>query len=162
MACVDLGKKRKKILSILRGHLVWERNGKATRPTQCLSWSRDSALSCKGCPGPQLPWEAGGWASIPCDGGRSRTSACGGSIRTLYTTTVCVLGRGRWSPGLTSCWSCLAPIHPRTLPSLVHMQHGVSVCVILFVFISVIPLLFAQLLSDCCLKVSQDNCRTPA
>lgn len=60
----------------------------------------------------------------------------------------------------------LAPLPAQVISTrslhLVHIQHGVSVCVILFVFISVIPLLFAQLLSDCCLKVSQDNCRTPA
>ena len=105
MACVDLGKKRKKILSILRGHLVWERNGKATRPTQCLSWPHDSIL--QRWPRSSAPREAGRWASIPCDGGRSRTSARGGSIGALCARTVCVLGRGRWAPGLTSCWPLL-------------------------------------------------------
>lgn len=74
-----------------------------------------------------------------------------------------VLGKG-WA----RLWASL-PVGPGRAPLIsvhslhpVHMQYGVSVCVILFVFISVIPLLFAQLLSDCCLKVSQDNCRTPA
>lgn len=59
------------------------------------------------------------------------------------------------------------PGGPAWLPHPVHSLHPLHMqreclCVILFVFISVIPLLFAQLLSDCCLKVSQDNCRTPA
>ena len=119
-------------------------------------------LSCKGGPGPQLPERLAGGPASP---------AMGDDPEPLPVAAP----SGRCAPGLSVCWEgaaglraslpagpCLAPTHPCTLASLVHMQHGVSVCVILFVFISVIPLLFAQLLSDCCLKVSQDNCRTPA
>ena len=40
MACVDPGVKlKKKVLSVLGAYLVWERNGGAAQPTQCMSWS---------------------------------------------------------------------------------------------------------------------------
>ena len=162
MACADLGKKRKKILSILRGHLVWERNGKATRPAQCLSWSLTLLYPAKVAQVLSSPERLVGGPASP-------------AMEEDPVHLPVVVPSGRSASGLSVCWEgvaglrtslpvgpCLAPTHPCTLPSLVHMQHGVSVCVILFVFISVIPLLFAQLLSDCCLKVSQDNCRTPA
>lgn len=135
------------------------------------SWPLSPAPSFKRSQCPQLPWDD---EPRVIETGSDPAWGVGEEMVPSLRDPRVSLEAVKWYPGgfggrswLPSCPHFLLGPVPATAISaqslhLVHIQHGVSLCVILFVFISVIPLLFAQLLSDCCLKVSRDNCRTPA
>lgn len=128
-----------------------ERNGKATSAHPVA------------CPGPVTLLYPAKAAQVLSSPGRLAVGPASPAMGKVPYTPSVVAPSGRCTPRLSACWEgvaglpaslpvgpALAPTHPHTLPSLVHMQHGVSVCVILFVFISVIP----YCLHNCCQTVA--------